>query len=436
MLTASLSIWSVKVYFTLIFGIQTSVDSFRATLPASCKRAFKTTQLFDLSESQKVHEQRFWRYIGEKEPELILDGNLLNNALAASSEYVDAGSEYQISKHAEISHFFANDLTVMFTRSVKAGDLDEETYTALRHLPTFQKLCESHMDGEPANEKTLAQLTQFLLTDNAQLFQCTRGNIERLQDDLKNLSSTLHFIQDCHGVLFRKTLSWDHSERKQILSGNIKTVRSIKTLLDGITLANRDQLDQLLEELEAHKSLFDKKDLQHLRADATETRPGICGSINSNIKTMVNRVLDKMSKDLTDRYPIEIFLRDSKISVSAFWPRPREILENGLANPEMYLSNRLQVSDDAEAADEQASTSIQGNPTCMMYQLLQESGALVNVSDWWEAFKALLEDSESEERHMMALFQRGLAELQFLGLIRPSRRKADHVHRTTWAGIA
>lgn len=420
----------------MVFGIQTSVDNFRATLPASSKHALKSTQLFDLSESQKAHEQRLWRFISEKEPELILDSNVLDSALSASAEHVDAGSEYQISRHAQISQLFANDLTVMFSKTVKAGDIDRQVYTALRYLPTFRSFCESEMNREYVDEKVSAQLAQDLLTDNNTLFQYTRGSIKRLQTDLKTLSDTLLFFQDCHGLLFRKTLSWDRSERKQLLSGKIKAVRSIRTLLDGITLANREQLDQLLEEFEAQKELFEKRDLLQLRDQMTKTKAGSRGSIDSTMKALINQLLDRMSRDLTSRYPIEIFLRDSKISVSAFWPKPRETLENGLGNPEVYLDNRLQVSDGTEAINEQVSRPIHGNPTCMMYQLLQESGALVNVSDWWEAFKALLEDSELEDQHMMALFQRGLAELQFLGLIRPSRRKADHVHRTTWAGIA
>lgn len=34
-----------------------------------------------------------------------------------------------------------------------------------------------------------------------------------------------------------------------------------------------------------------------------------------------------------------------------------------------------------------------------------------------------------------ALFQRSLAELKHLGLLKPSRKKTDHVSKTMWKGL-
>lgn len=34
-----------------------------------------------------------------------------------------------------------------------------------------------------------------------------------------------------------------------------------------------------------------------------------------------------------------------------------------------------------------------------------------------------------------ALFQRALAELRFLGLVKPSRKKTDHIAKMAWKGL-
>jgi origin recognition complex subunit 3 len=34
-----------------------------------------------------------------------------------------------------------------------------------------------------------------------------------------------------------------------------------------------------------------------------------------------------------------------------------------------------------------------------------------------------------------ALFQRALAELRYLGLVKPSRKKTDHVSKIMWKGL-
>jgi origin recognition complex subunit 3 len=42
---------------------------------------------------------------------------------------------------------------------------------------------------------------------------------------------------------------------------------------------------------------------------------------------------------------------------------------------------------------------------------------------------------EKEEGDLMALFQRGLAELRYLGLVKSTRKRADHVAKVAWRGL-
>lgn len=90
------------------------------------------------------------------------------------------------------------------------------------------------------------------------------------------------------------------------------------------------------------------------------------------------------------------------------------------------------------------------------YQLHLECGKLINLHDWLQAFASVVElvppkaEDESGEAAdnssktpktaaarepsllTQARFARAVAELQFLGFVKPSTRKADHVARLTW----
>jgi hypothetical protein len=64
---------------------------------------------------------------------------------------------------------------------------------------------------------------------------------------------------------------------------------------------------------------------------------------------------------------------------------------------------------------------------CIAYALYRECGSMINLCDWYTAFVARLEAPNSYAR-----FLRVVGELQFLGLIRPTRRRTDHVLRLYW----
>ncbi|KAF9174645.1 Origin recognition complex subunit 3 [Mortierella sp. AD011] len=118
---------------------------------------------------------------------------------------------------------------------------------------------------------------------------------------------------------------------------------------------------------------------------------------------------------------------------------------------------------------------------CILYKLYVECGRLINMYDWFTAFGMILErvvgvegdddndgnvdeganslgrakkrakvqpkkaaKKKSEEsvkkegldqKEVQARFISGVAELQFMGFIKPTNRKTDHVQRLTWGSI-
>lgn len=106
---------------------------------------------------------------------------------------------------------------------------------------------------------------------------------------------------------------------------------------------------------------------------------------------------------------------------------PRGAVHTALSNPHHYLQCsccRLSSSDSASATLPDV---------CLAYKLHRECGKHINLYDWLQAFAAVLCPGEEEgDVHTQARFTRAVAELQFLGFIKSSKRKTDHVMRLTW----
>lgn len=95
----------------------------------------------------------------------------------------------------------------------------------------------------------------------------------------------------------------------------------------------------------------------------------------------------------------EILLHDLKSPhTEVFQPKPRFAIERALSSPHDYLGcdccNTKQEGENALAATQPA--------TAILYQLYLESGALINASDLWSAFNAIVgeDDEESESKTM------------------------------------
>ena len=115
-----------------------------------------------------------------------------------------------------------------------------------------------------------------------------------------------------------------------------------------------------------------------------------------------------------------------------FTPRPRHAIERALAAPYDYLDCDCCAPNKGEG-DEQTLSASQP-ATAVLYQLYLESGTLINASDLWQAFQAVIGAERTEEQNM-ALFQRALAELKYLGLVKNTRKRVDHIAKVAWKGL-
>ncbi|KAF9429269.1 Origin recognition complex subunit 3, partial [Entomortierella beljakovae] len=162
----------------------------------------------------------------------------------------------------------------------------------------------------------------------------------------------------------------------------------------------------------------------------------------------------------------------------AFLPQPRASIQTALGQPEIYLNCECcHPPTDASSMSLSDLVLPTQHDTCILYKLYVECGRMINMFDWFTAFGMILErgvegskvddddnDNESnrskkrpktrrknikikketdnpdegkklDQKEVQARFIAGVAELQFMGFIKSTNRKTDHVQRLTWGNI-
>ncbi|KAI3651806.1 hypothetical protein MP228_003109 [Amoeboaphelidium protococcarum] len=71
------------------------------------------------------------------------------------------------------------------------------------------------------------------------------------------------------------------------------------------------------------------------------------------------------------------------------------------------------------------------------YKIYLESGKLINLHDWYVSFATMVGNNDSEEacsvnKHLYARFLRLVLEFNYLGFIKKTNRKIDHVQKMIW----
>ena len=60
---------------------------------------------------------------------------------------------------------------------------------------------------------------------------------------------------------------------------------------------------------------------------------------------------------------------------------------------------------------------------------------MINLADWMDSFKSIKEEGKKKSKPMEheARFLQSANDLQFMGLLKVTQRKTDHVQKCTWA---
>uniref|UniRef100_A0A1B0AGG4 Origin recognition complex subunit 3 n=1 Tax=Glossina pallidipes TaxID=7398 RepID=A0A1B0AGG4_GLOPL len=109
---------------------------------------------------------------------------------------------------------------------------------------------------------------------------------------------------------------------------------------------------------------------------------------------------------------------------------PRASLHMALNNPHLYLQcSCCSLREHTQLLPTLPDLSI-------VYKLHLECGRMINLYDWLQAFRSVVDFNEDDQAQIdtqiQARFTRSVAELQYLGYVKMSKRKTDHATRLTW----
>jgi origin recognition complex subunit 3 len=296
---------------------------------------------------------------------------------------------------------------------------------------------------------------------------------------MKALFKTTKFVQAVQGVLQTSKPSSRTELFLRAISGDLQGSPSIEGILSKITKSDSDVFAQVLSVLKdsddnvidveqyqttlenllstqqnskENSPLRSKHDTQNSTLSTTtvtKSRVVNLTKVQKQVSAqdveytdLLERFVAEFEQSLTsalvnpqDLFLHEIFLFDLRNPLKdSFAPRARFSVERALSNPFDYLSS-------STALEEQNNNLSAKQPeTAILYQLYLESGALVNIFDLWKAFSTIVSGDEGdadgdEQRTSLMLFYRALSELKALGMMKPSRKKIDHVSKSSWKGL-
>jgi len=464
-----LSCWRDRIPFVLLLSIATSVEFLQQRLSKDARRCVRG-QLFDVAPSAEQVERVFDAVTSEQNT-FWIGPNLMRSILERQNDHIQSIHSFvDVVQYAYMSCYYANALSIFLNPTVKYKDVPSDHFEAVRNLDSFRAVCKRSLAlGEVSR-------VQGLLDNNETLNDFVRSEIAIGQNALANMIIAVDLVRALQIALPNLHEGSKSALYVQAMSNKLEESSLVRSLLLSIRKAPSDVAAKIFDAVIASKIFGDhllsieksKVELLTLLAsqdDPTEPLRSEDDVKNLTLRTTVIAQKVELSKqksslskkdaaytaivrEFTDK--LEAFLESSLIDPTSllfheiflydlrspyrevFTPRPRHAVERALAAPHDYLA--CDCCAPAAGDSDEATLAACQPATAVLYQLYLESGSLINVSDLWQAFSAVVGDEQSEEQNV-ALFQRALAELRYLGLVKSTRKRVDHVAKVAWRGL-
>ncbi|CAO0800371.1 unnamed protein product [Mucor circinelloides] len=200
--------------------------------------------------------------------------------------------------------------------------------------------------------------------------------------------------------------------------------------------ANAKLEGMLLPDVQASRSTATSKKVQTQSIEHLKKKGSEASKIAMSIAEWVEDVFAHHLRSFTQLPLYEIiYYTNIQLHEKSFASQPRAAVQTALTQPQHYMYCSCCHT---EKSDQILSSE---HDTCILYKLYLECGRMINLYDWFVAFGCIVErekrspNKKLEENEVQARFIRSVAELQFLGFIKPTQRKTDHVIRLTWSNI-
>ncbi|GAA5803291.1 hypothetical protein HPULCUR_008770 [Helicostylum pulchrum] len=394
-------------------------------------------------------------------------------------------------KYALMHHFYGNplsiflpllqmdefDMTATLQQWMRSELISEHHITHIRMLGSFKSYIESLVETDPKKALQLLEDDDYLIIEVIPSLLCDIKIYQKqfkmgfnllvlLQTQFPSFSSLhksrlmllLEVLESKDGLgdnidMVRKLVSFVRKIDTEHVGKLLKEIRQLLQDYDDVNNSFLDQVsiwdkryEQLMEADGAYNARMNKKakklegmvlenegsrhtetakkvqneSLEHLKRKGTEA-----SKIAMDIADWCDKTLGHLLRSFTTLPLFEL----------SFASQPRASVQTALTQPQHYLNCpccNIEKSDQVIASE---------HDTCILYKLYLECGRLINLYDWFVAFGCVIEREKRpknkalEENEVQARFIRSVAELQFLGFIKPTQRKTDHVIRLTWSNI-
>ncbi|KAL1603906.1 Origin recognition complex subunit 3 [Paraconiothyrium brasiliense] len=469
--------WLDRLPFVLLFGIATSAESFEDRLSGKSLR-YLDGQQFDVTQSDEIIENLFRATVAHSDTELQIGPALCRRIHERQKDHVQNVQDFVHGlKYAYMSHFYANPATIFLKPESTLKDFSSEAFEAVRNLPSLKRYIEHKLEvGETQDVRKLLDSDKFLFELIKELLVIGKNSLS----SLSIAAIVLTRIRESLGLTPKVRLStvWARAASGELLESPLlrETMLSIKKtpsdrlmrVIDSlIDLTKRDagvdgedvdlpvELERLHDDLKTliednvssgplrsqddvrnesvRTTVVAQKVLLSKHRAALSEQDKAYSEIVANLYQQLESYFRFALLDPRTLFLYEILVYDLKSPhTEVFQPKPRLAIERALTTPHDYLGCEC-----CSAVQDSENTLASTQPeTAILYQLYLESGALINASDLWSAFNAIVgKEDEEDQSQTMALFQRALAELKFLGHVKPSRKKTDHVAKMMWKGL-
>lgn len=340
-------------------------------------------------------------------------------------------------KYAYMSHCYASVPAVLLRASSKNDldnfdDFEAEAFEAVRNLPSFRQALEA---GLADGDRKATQMARDMLEFDEVLYKHASVQIARGQEKLVDLSIAANVVFCIRESLqltpsMRSSTVWIRAASADLLESPMlrETMLSLKKatsdrmvrLLEDLEAIEdkrhlsfiSSSLDKLNKLLESHAASTPLRTEHDVRNDSVRTtviaqkvllskhkaalsdQDRAYSSLVSDVHQRLEDFFERVLIDPQDLMYNEILMYDLKSPhLEVFQPKPRLAIERAMASPHDYLScdccGAVGGKDSALGATQPA--------TAIVYQMYLESGALINVTDLWSAFKAIAGDEDDDD---------------------------------------
>ncbi|KAJ2955962.1 hypothetical protein NQZ79_g8120 [Umbelopsis isabellina] len=471
-----------RLPIVLLIGIATSSNALHQSLSKSALSLLRTEKFWlqqsDVWFNRVIEDDPSWpvcRYLTRALEKFTLMHHYYANPLSVFSPFTGSplGKE-----------------TIM--KMYENGHLTQDHATHIRMLQSFRAYIDSICESKPQEALQLLEDDEYLITDAVPRFLLDLDNYQKSFYAAFEIMTTvqacfptfaglrrskrmlyLELLESKNGLVNSEFLRWLVSlVRKMSLDSLEELLRGLCELVDGednekspfVFEKNNAGLDCKkkvqgwmerlgMEEIQEDETVDETPiatvveeqlpDLDEGRQTKTAKRVkmyiitkkgGEPVKVSNEIADWLHEIFSRFLGSFTAKPLHEIIYYNSiKLHEKSFTPQPRASIQTALGQAQHYINCSCCNSSDPGSIEHTE------HDTCILYKLYLECGRMINLYDWFVAFGCVIErekgNKKMDENEVQARFIRSVAELQFLGFIKATQRKTDHVVRLTWSNI-